>query len=164
MKRALCLLWTACLIPHTWGQDFAAKFMEQCTKKGQVECQTVSPKMMEKVMETITRSDEREDTGIPEYLLSKLKSARIITAKKGGEKLFQKAERLMEKNKNRFSPMADYAAGEDNMIFVRKHNETVQELVMLSLSAEKTLTIVNLTGDMDEKFMRVLSSEKIKTD
>ena len=38
MKRALCLLWTACLIPHAWGQDFAAKFMEQCTKKGQVEC------------------------------------------------------------------------------------------------------------------------------
>ena len=165
MKRALCLLWTACLIPHAWGQDFAAKFMEQCTKKGQVECQTVSPKMMEKVMETITRSDEREDTGIPEYLLSKLKSARIITAKKGGEKLFQKAERLMEKNKNRFSPLAEDSAGDHNRIFVRRHDDVVRELVMLQLSPGKDLlTIVDLTGEMDEKFMKLLSSGELKDD
>lgn len=163
MKRALCLLWTVCLISSARGQDFASKFMEQCTKDGQVECQTVSPKMMEKVMEIITQTEEKDKTEIPEYVLSKLKSARIITAEKGGEELFQKAERLMEKNRNRFSPLADYTSGENNMIFVRRHDETVQELVMLNLNAEKTFTIVNLTGDMDSKFMRMLSSGELKT-
>ena len=44
------------------------------------------------------------DEEVPGYLLSKLKSARIITATKQSEKFFRKAEHLIEKNKNRFTP------------------------------------------------------------
>ena len=41
MKRVLCLLLIACSI-HTWGQDFASKFMEQCSKEnGEIQdCQS----------------------------------------------------------------------------------------------------------------------------
>ena len=82
MKRVLCLLLIACSI-HVWGQDFASKFMEQCAKEdGDIQCQTVSPIMMEKLMDTMTAPDGDRDEEVPEYLLSKLKSARIITATK----------------------------------------------------------------------------------
>ena len=93
MKRVLCLLLIACSI-HVWGQDFASKFMEQCAKEdGDIQCQTVSPIMMEKLMDTMTAPDGDRDEEVPEYLLSKLKSARIITATKQSEKLFCSASR-----------------------------------------------------------------------
>lgn len=61
MKRVLCLLLIACSI-HVWGQDFASKFMEQCAKEdGDIQCQTVSPIMMEKLMDTMTAPDGDRD-------------------------------------------------------------------------------------------------------
>ena len=63
MKRVLCLLLIACSI-HVWGQDFASKFMEQCAKEdGDIQCQTVSPIMMEKLMDTMTAPDGDRDEG-----------------------------------------------------------------------------------------------------
>lgn len=153
----------ACLIPSAWGQDFATKFMEQCGEKYKIECQTVSPKMMKKMTDILAEPNEDKDGEVSEYLLSKLKSARIITAGQHAEKLFHKAENLIEKNKNRFSPLTETFADRYNRIFVRKHDETVRELVMLQLDeGKKTLTIVNLTGEMDEKFMNLLSSGELK--
>ena len=163
MKRVLCLLLIACSI-HVWGQDFASKFMEQCAKEdGDIQCQTVSPIMMEKLMDTMKAPDGDRDEEVPEYLLSKLKSARIITATKQSEKLFREAEQLIEKTKNRFSPLVENQPGQNNKVFVRKHDEVIRELVVLNLNPdEKTLTIINLTGDMDDRFMKILSSGKLK--
>ena len=65
MKRVLCLLLIACSI-HVWGQDFASKFMEQCAKEdGDIQCQTVSPIMMEKLMDTMTAPDGDRDEEVP---------------------------------------------------------------------------------------------------
>lgn len=165
MKRVLCLLSIVCSI-HTWGQDFASKFMEQCSgEEDEIQCQTVSPKMMEKLMDAMAASNGDRDEGVPEYLLSKLKSARVITVTKQSEELFRKAEHLIEKNKNRFSPLAENQAGQNNKVFVRRRDEVILELVVLNLdSDEKTLTIVDLTGDMDDRFMKMLSSGKLKQD
>ncbi len=130
-----------------------------------MQCLTVSPKMMEKLMDVMAEPGGERDEEVPEYLLSKLKSARIITATRQSKKLFRKAEHLMEKNKNRFSPLTENQSGKNNKVFVRKHDEVIRELVVLNLNPdEKTLTIVNLTGDMDERFMRMLSSGKLKQD
>jgi len=55
--------------------------------------------------------------------------------------------------------------GQNNKVFVCKHDEVIRELVVLNLNPdEKTLTIVNLTGDMDDRFMKILSSGKLKQD
>ncbi|MCD8317438.1 MAG: DUF4252 domain-containing protein [Paraprevotella sp.] len=163
MKRILCLLWILCLLQGVQAQDFAAKFMELCTEKDDVQCQTVSPKMMEKLVTVMTNSNENKDEEVPSYLLSKLKSARIITATRQGKKLYRKAQELMENNKNRFTPWAEDALGKDDQIFVRKHGDTVRELVMFNLASEqKTFTVVNFTGDMDKHFMDLLSSGTIK--
>lgn len=130
-----------------------------------MECQTVSPKMMEKVMDILADPNSNKNEDVQEYLLSRLKSARIITAGRHAEKLFRKAESLIEKNKNRFSPLAEDSARDHNRFFVRRHDNVVRELVMLQLSPERDqLTIVDLTGEMDEKFMRLLSSGELKDD
>ncbi len=132
MKRILWVLLMVCS-SHTWGQDFASKFMEQYSGK-EIQCQTVSPLMMEKL--------------IDDYKL---------------ENFFNKAENLIEKNKNRFSPLMERPTDKNNKIFVRKHNEMIRELVMLSLDTEdRTFTIVNLTGDMNDRFIQLLSSIKYK--
>lgn len=164
MKRGLCLLWIAFSFHVAWGQDFAAKFMEQCAaEQGEnLRCQTISPKMMEKLVEVMASENKEKDEEIPAYLLSKLKSARIVTSTGHGKKLFRKAEELMEKNKNRFTPWGEEDPERTNPVFVRKHGDTICELVMLSLTADKkNFTIVNFTGEMDEEFMQTLSAGKI---
>lgn len=120
--------------------------------------------MMEKLMDIMASPNGNRDEEVPGYLLSKLKSARIITANRQSEKLFHNAELLLEKNKNRFSPLVENQSGEtDNKIFVRKHDDVIRELVVLDLNRnEQTLTIVNLTGDMDDRFMQMLSSGEHK--
>ncbi len=145
-----------------WGQDFAAKFMEQCTAEEEkdLQCQTISPKMMAKVVEVITSETNEKDEEIPTYLLSRLKSARIVTSSGHGKHLFRKATELMEKNRNRFTPWDTLA--KTDPVFVRKHGDVICELVMLNLTADKKgFTIINFTGDMDEQFMETLSRGKL---
>ena len=74
--------------------------MEQCTAEEEkdLQCQTISPKMMAKVVEVITSETNEKDEEIPTYLLSRLKSARIVTSSGHGKHLFRKATELMEKN------------------------------------------------------------------
>lgn len=167
MKRVLCLLWIACSFHAAWGQDFAAKFMEQCTAEEEkdIQCQTISPKMMERLVEVIVSEKDEKDEEIPAYLFSKLKSARIVTSTGHGKRYFQKAEELMEKNKNRFTPWREDTLAKSDPIFVRRHGDVICELVMLNLAADKKgFTIINFTGDMDEQFMQTLSSGKLPDD
>ncbi|WP_336525273.1 DUF4252 domain-containing protein [Bacteroides acidifaciens] len=161
MKRILWVLLMVCS-SHTWGQDFASKFMEQYSGK-EIQCQTVSPLMMEKLIDVMPLTNSEGNENVQEYLFSKLKSARIVTVTRNCENFFNKAENLIEKNKNRFSPLMERPTDKNNKIFVRKHNEMIRELVMLSLDTEdRTFTIVNLTGDMNDRFIQLLSSIKYK--
>lgn len=163
MKRALCLILILLSVHNIWGQDFASKFMEQYTESDGLQCQTVSPKMMEKIMEFTDTSDEKQKKEISEHLLSKLKSARIITVTKHCKKNFRKAEQLIEMNSNRFAPWKENTSETNNRLFVRKHDDVIRELVMLNwLPEEKIFTIINFTGEMDDLFMQQLSSGNLK--
>ena len=144
-----------------------AAFMEQCAaEQGEnLRCQTISPKMMEKLVEVIVSEKDEKDEEIPAYLFSKLKSARIVTSTGHGKRYFRKAEELMEKNKNRFTPWREDTLAKSDPIFVRRHGDVICELVMLNLAADKKgFTIINFTGDMDEQFMQTLSSGKLPDD
>lgn len=166
MKRVLCLLLILFSAFAAQGQDFASKFMEQCGDKEGIECQTISPKMMERLMSIPENmpEDKNGETTIT-YFVSKLKSARIITACKDGEVCFGQARQLLEKNKNRFTPLSENSAGRNNQIFVRRNKESIRELVLLNLNKENgILTIINFTGDMDDTFIRQLSKEKKSED
>ncbi len=168
-RRILCLLLAiGAFFSPVWGQDFVSKFMEQFPDAEDIQCQTISPKMMERLVDVQAGQDEEDmNSEVTGYLLSKLKSARIITATQHCEELFREAGQLMEKNKNRFISLGndnDATKEEWNShIYVRRHDDVIRELVMLDLAPEGgTFTIVDFTGEMDDRFIELLSSGKFK--
>lgn len=163
MKRVLSFIMMINVISICWGQDFASKFISTVTKKDLLQCQTISPKMMDKLVK-IPEHDDKEKKETEDsitFLLSKIKSARIVTSEQSGKKFFKQAVKLIAANKNRFSPLSGHTETGNNQIFVRKHDDTIIELVMLSYNAEgDQFTIINFTGDMDNEFIRLLSKRK----
>ena len=158
MKRVLCLL---CLFSALTlqAQDFVTKFLECFPDDGNLHCQTIGPKMMEKLVEMPGSHAEDGQTEMPVgYLLSKLKSARIVTADTGSRKYYDRARLLLEQNRNRFKPLAEDSVERRNAIYVRRHKDVILELVLLSRTVgDSALTIVNLTGEMDDRFLERLS-------
>lgn len=165
MKRALYLLISTLSTIQVWGQDFASKFMSEFTKDQILHCQTISPKMMDKLVDIPENDIDENNNEMPtSFLLSKLKSARIVTAESEGKKYFHQALQLIEKNKNRFTPLTESPSGKNNQIYVRKHNDIIIELIMLNLNDHEHLfTIVNFTGEMDDQFIKLLSKRTKKT-
>lgn len=137
--------------------------MEQCREKEDLKCQTIGPKMMERLMEMSEAGTEYEEETETGFFLSKLKSARIVTTERHGEKYFDQAKLLIEKNRNRFVPLAEGTDAGNNLIFVRRQDELIRELVMLNFNRmDEVLTIINFTGEMDDGFIRQLSKGKKK--
>lgn len=138
------------------GQDFASRFMHEVQKDTTIRCETISPKMLETLMKN--EEEEKERT---KSLISKLKSVRIINAPKRSVSYFQKAETLLENNKNRFQEISEDRNDETKKIFLRKKDDVILELVLLNLdSLQNKLTIVNLTGEMDNDFIQELSENE----
>lgn len=158
MKKAMLMLvmtMTGCLV--TSAQDFASRFMMDFNKDTTIRCQTISPKMMERLVDMHRGKDDRTEA---RKLIAKLKSARII---QGADKpkYFLHAEKMLKHNRQRFIPLHQSTAHGNNQIFVRRKEDYIIELIMLNKdSAAGTFTIVNLTGDMDDEFIRVLSGNK----
>lgn len=160
MNQRLCMLFMAMLVQiATFAQhvpDFAEKFMSLCKDDSTVSCVTVSPKMM---VQLVKQHIEGRPEGIS-HAISKLKSARIITA---SADYYQKAEDLLQKNSRRFRAEQDYRTDDQHGAFYTRRNkkgETV-ELIMLHENCERDrLTIVNVTGDIDEEFLCFLYNNK----
>ncbi len=136
--------------------DFAEKFMTICREDSTIQCITVSPSMMEQLVKQ-QHADQETDLV---QAIGKLKSMRIVTAKAD---YYQKAEDLLTRNKGRFRADRDYrTAGQHGAFFTRrnKKGETV-ELIMLHEDCRKgKLTIINVTGDIDEEFLCFLYNNK----
>lgn len=158
MERALCLLMFAiAALTGANGQDFTSRFMESHAKDTLVKCLTVSPKMMNRITRFHIEGNDGKDDA--ERILSKLKSARIVTSRNGKEH-FAEAKTLLQKNKQRFTLLSESRQDGTHTIFVRKRNDIISELVMLSLDKEgKLFTIINFTGEMDKTFIETLTHE-----
>ena len=159
MKRLAMLILGVLVQVATFAQrspDFAEKFMTLCKNDSNISCITISPKMMEQLMKP-------EAMDRPENLtqaIAKLKSMRLVSAPAD---YYQKAEDLLTKNSRRFKADRDYRAGNQHGAFFTRKNkqgETV-ELIMLHEDCQKNkLTIVNVTGDIDEEFLCFLYNNK----
>lgn len=158
MKKAMLMLvmtMTGSLVAS--AQDFASRFMMDFNKDTTIRCQTISPKMMERLVDMHRGKNDRTEA---RQLIAKLKSARII---QGADKpkYFLHAEKMLKHNRQRFIPLHQSTAHGNNQIFVRRKEDYIIELIMLNKdSAAGTFTIVNLTGDMDDEFIRILSGNK----
>lgn len=160
MKRALCLLtlWLATIACMAKGsQDFASKFMDQCKADTSVSCITVSPKMLEQLVKNT--SNNPDDANIRQAI-TKLKSMRVVTAP---AEYFEKAEGLLKRNPQRFAKQDDYdSAQKRGVIYSRKnrHGDTVELILLHESMRTKTLTVVNVTGTIDEEFLCFLYNIK----
>lgn len=158
MRRALCLLvimLVAVAANAQHNQDFASKFMKMNKADSTIRCVTVSPKMM---MTLQGNTDENHTAGMRQAV-SKLKSARIVTA---ADSYFDVAVELLRQNANRFSLERDFRNGEQHWAFYKRASKrgNIVELIMLQADSNKRqLTIVNLTGNLDDDFIRSLTQD-----
>ena len=160
MKRCLTLFLLAMLVQvATFAQhspDFAEKFMQLCKNDTTVKCITVSPKMMEQLVKQQTA--DRPENYV--QAIAKLKSMRIVTA---SADYYQKAEDLLSKNKRRFTAERDYRTDSQHGAFFTRKNkegETVELIMLYEHCTDNQLTIINLTGDIDEEFLCFLYNNK----
>ena len=157
MKRLLFLSFILIALPAMLQAqrelDFASKFMEiNGDQYEELHCNTVSPFMMERIMKLDTLEDNTEMRRI----LAQLKSIQIVKAQGEaiGDSLFRKATELAQLNKKRYKLYAD---DEDRQIYLRKKNRTIVEMVFIA-HMDSIFNIVNLTGNMDETFLKELTN------
>lgn len=132
-------------------QDFASTFMKRYAGGTAATCTTVSPAMMMKMM----KLDEVEQNRETAETLRRLKSVRLVNCRErhDAETLYAKAEALAKANDKRYTLFDTY---DGKRIYTRRRGKVFVELVLLTCRGG-TLTIVNLTGNMTEQFIRSLT-------
>lgn len=131
-------------------QDFALRYMHLYGEGSSLDCKTVSPQMIARMMQLT------EDSATAfRQVLSQLKSIRVVHNGNPAEgvELYGKAEELAKANKRRYTL---YACTEDRSIYLRKRGKLIVELVMLAQTGGGNFSIVNLTGNMTGDFIREL--------
>ncbi len=150
MKRTLSLFLVLLLSITAWAQneqDFASRFMSLYGKGTTLTCTTVSPLMMERML----RLPSVEDNEQTRQVLQQLKSIRLVTNTDAAEtaKLYDHAVKLAQRNKARYRLQCEE---DDKKLYTRKRGNVVVEMVLL-MKQNGHLSLVNLTGNMSDKFM-----------
>lgn len=161
IRRIACLITVLAISLAGFSQralDFASKFMQRYDSDTALHCVTVSPKMIESLVHQHEgmKSEQFADA------IQKLKSVRIVTAKSGGDKYFEKAENLLKENSKRFTHEKAYKAEHAHGTFYTRKNKRGERVELIMLHADthaNSLIIVNLTGDIDEDFLNSLSKD-----
>lgn len=130
-------------------QDFAARYMQLYSEGTALVCTTVSPTMMEKLLQLPAEGEADEEM---KSVLAQLKSIRVVTDTAATEAalLFEKAEQLVQENAERYEPLFEQ---EDKNVYVRRRGDYIVELVFFAKKEEGPFRIVNLTGNMEEGFI-----------
>ncbi len=153
--RFVCILWMCLMALGLQAQDFTTKFHEECKQSTALRYVTVGPKMMEAaVKEAAKKGQSQAEIG---HIMTQLTSMQIVTAKTGRTLYYNKAKALLQNNPNRFVPYSSYKGKNVwRTIHIRKQGDKIAELVMLALD-KKTFTLINFTGQMDEKAIMSLA-------
>lgn len=153
MKSVLLMCWMALLPLVVSAQDFASRFLNEHTADTNLTCVTISPKMMEEIMNS---ESEKEDEILD--IISNLMSMQILTAEVEGQKYYDEALKIVEKNSGRFEPFLSFEDDAGNCrIMVRKKNDTIIELVML-MHENDHFAVINFTGNMSLEFISKLAA------
>lgn len=153
MKSVLltcCMAWLSVLVS---AQDFATRFLTEHKADSNLTCVTISPKMMEEIM----RSDAEKNDEVLD-IISNLKSMQMLTAKVDGQKYYDEALQVVEKNSGRFEPFLSFKDKAGNcQIMIRKKKDTIIELVML-MHEKNHFAVINFTGSMSAEFISKLAA------
>lgn len=148
MKRLTALLTTFMLVLAACAQrehDFASHYMERYGRSHNLSCKTVSPKMMERIMELESIDGDRPVREV----LSQLRTGRILTAGDTADarQLFDYAAELARRNAKRYRL---YAQRDNLSVYVRRHGRAIVELVAVRLKGETDFSLIDFTGNMSE--------------
>lgn len=142
------MCWMALLSIAVSAQDFASRFMAEHKGDSNLTCVTISPKMMKEIM----KNDAEKDKEVMD-MISNLKSMQVLTSEVEGEKYFDAAIKVAEKNIGWFESLLSFKDKSENyQIMVRRKKDTIVELVML-MNEKNHFAVVNLTGDMNSEFI-----------
>lgn len=148
MKSVLLMCLMALLSIAVSAQDFASRFMAEHKGDSNLTCVTISPKMMKEIM----KNDAEKDKEVMD-MISNLRSMQVLTSEVEGEKYFDAAIKVAEKNIGWFESLLSFKDKSENyQIMVRRKKDTIVELVML-MNEKNHFAVVNLTGDMNSEFI-----------
>ncbi len=133
-------------------QDFASRFMGLYAEGTTLECTTVSPLMLERMMQL----PDVEANDHTRQVLSQLKSIRMVhnTAEHETSLLYNKALKLAQRNSARYKP---YAQRQSKRLYVRRRGNFIVEMVLF-MKYDHHLQLINLTGNMTDDFLKQLFS------
>lgn len=154
MRHAFAaLLLALCTLTATAQKerDFALTFMSLYAEGTSLSCQTVGPAMISKML----AQPQADDDPDMKQALKKIRSLRVVRNTKKSETadLFDKALALVRANSARYAHYADY---DGKSLYLRRRGKDILELVLLTRQ-EGGLSIVDVTGTMDEAFVRQLT-------
>ncbi len=130
------------------AQDFTSRFMADCPADSGLVCVTISPKMMEEIL----KSEAEKDAGMT-AIISNLKSMQLLSSQTDAEIYYAHALDVLEKNEDLFESLVLVAEPtEDSRILIRKREDTIIELVMLT-HTDGRFSVINFTGTMDPDFI-----------
>lgn len=154
MKSVLFILWMSLISVSVCAQDFASRFLESHKPDTNLNCVTISPNMMEKVMNLDVQNEDKMMD-----IISKLKSMQMLTTQVNGQKYYKEALSVLEKNSGRFVSFLTFDDKSENFqIMVRKKKDAIIELVML-MREDDNFTVINFTGNMSKDFIARLAKE-----
>lgn len=151
MKHLLCTLAAFVIaIASAWAQneqDFASRYMALYAEGTSLKCTTVSPLMMERMLQL----PDVEGDDMAKKVLKQLKSIRVVRNFQISEtqRLFKKASELAYRNPNRYKLYAE--AGGTKKIYVRRHDGHIVEIVMFMHT--DLFRMLDVTGSMSEEFL-----------
>ncbi len=152
MKSVLFILWMSLISVSVCAQDFASRFLESHKPDTNLNCVTISPNMMEKVMNLDVQNEDKMMD-----MISKLKSMQMLTTQVNGQKYYKEALSVLEKNSGRFVSFLTFDDKSENFqIMVRKKKDAIIELVML-MREDDNFTVINFTGNMSKDFIARLA-------
>ncbi len=140
------------------AQDFVSKFMLENKEDTLLHYISISPKMMEEVLKTDAENEKQEEM---RRIMANLKSMQVVSSKAKGDFYFHKAEKMVEKNGNRFEPFLSFDDRQENCrIMVHRKKGKIIELVMLSYK-DNRFQVINFTGNMNDEFIDNLAKAMI---
>lgn len=148
MKKTLLTLMSVYVCLCMQAQDFTSRFIAHYPADSALVCVTISPKMMEEIL----RSETEKDDAMIE-IISNLKSMQLLSSESDGAFYYAHALEVLEQNGDLFEPLALITEPtEDSRILIRKREDTIIELVMLTHTDER-FSVINFTGNMDPDFI-----------
>jgi hypothetical protein len=138
------------------AQDFASRFKGEHPQDSNLVYVTISPKMMQEMLE----NDENKDENLLN-VISNLKSMQLCNSKVNTRNYYDDALSLTEKQSFRFETVAEINRKDClSKVVVRRKRNTVIELVSLIWHSERGFVLINFTGKIDERIIARLSGDE----